>query len=66
VIDPIGMLVSGAANACRSRSSPIRSTPFRNGAFDAVTGNFVLSHFRRYETALFDMIRVRKPGGWAR
>ncbi len=37
--------------------------PFRNGAFDAVTGNFVLSHFRRYETALFDMIRVLKPGG---
>lgn len=37
--------------------------PFRNGAFDAVTGNFVLSHFRRYETALFDMMRVLKPGG---
>jgi ubiquinone/menaquinone biosynthesis C-methylase UbiE len=37
--------------------------PFRNGPFDAVTGNFVLSHFRRYETALFDMIRVLKPGG---
>jgi SAM-dependent methyltransferase len=31
--------------------------------FDAVTGNFVLSHFRRYETALFDMMRVLKPGG---
>jgi len=39
--------------------------PFRNGAFDAVTGNFVLSHFRRYETALFDMMRVLKPGGEA-
>ena len=37
--------------------------PFRDGAFDAVTGNFVLSHFRRYETALFDMMRVLKPGG---
>jgi ubiquinone/menaquinone biosynthesis C-methylase UbiE len=37
--------------------------PFRNGPFDAVTGNFVLSHFRRYETALFDMIRVLRPGG---
>ena len=31
--------------------------PFRDGLFDAVTGSFVLSHFRRYETALFDMIR---------
>ena len=37
--------------------------PFRNGVFEAVTGNFVLSHFRRYETALFDMMRVLKPGG---
>ena len=37
--------------------------PFRDGTFDAVTGNFVLSHFRRYQTALFDMIRVLKPGG---
>jgi ubiquinone/menaquinone biosynthesis C-methylase UbiE len=37
--------------------------PFRNGVFEAVTGNFVLSHFRRYETALFDMMRVLNPGG---
>ncbi len=37
--------------------------PFRNATFEAVTGNFVLSHFRRYETALFDMMRVLKPGG---
>ena len=34
--------------------------PFHNGAFEAVTGNFVLSHFRRPETALFDMMRVLK------
>ena len=37
--------------------------PFRDGTFDAVTGNFVLSHFRRSETALFDMMRVLRPGG---
>jgi ubiquinone/menaquinone biosynthesis C-methylase UbiE len=37
--------------------------PFRDDAFEAVTGNFVLSHFRRYETALFDMLRVLRPGG---
>jgi ubiquinone/menaquinone biosynthesis C-methylase UbiE len=37
--------------------------PFRNGAFEGVMGNFVLSHFRRPETALFDMMRVLKPGG---
>ena len=37
--------------------------PFRDGTFDTVTGNFVLSHFRQYDTALFDMLRVTKPGG---
>ncbi len=37
--------------------------PFRDGTFDAVTGGFVLSHFRRYDTALFDMRRVLRPGG---
>ena len=65
-IDPsIGMLDVGR----RERSSiPFVAAdtidlPFRDGVFDAVTGNFVLSHFRRYETALFDMMRVMKPGG---
>ena len=37
--------------------------PFRDGTFDAVTAGFVLSHFPRVETALFDLIRVLKPGG---
>ena len=65
-IDPsIGMLTVGH----RERSSLAFAAanavdlPFRNGAFDAVTGNFVLSHFRRYDTALFDMLRVTKSGG---
>jgi ubiquinone/menaquinone biosynthesis C-methylase UbiE len=37
--------------------------PFRDGAFDFVLASFVLSHFTRYETALFDMLRVLKRGG---
>ena len=37
--------------------------PFRDGAFDAVVANFVLAHFTRYQTALFDMKRVLRPGG---
>jgi ubiquinone/menaquinone biosynthesis C-methylase UbiE len=37
--------------------------PFPNGSFDLVTGNFVLHHFRRYDTALFDLLRVLRPGG---
>jgi ubiquinone/menaquinone biosynthesis C-methylase UbiE len=37
--------------------------PFRNASFDVVTGNFVLAHFSKVETALFDVIRVLKPAG---
>ena len=37
--------------------------PFRGGTFDAVAGNFVVAHFTRAETALFDMLRVLRPGG---
>ena len=65
-IDPsVGMLEVGR----RDRPSIVVvaaqaiDLPFRDGTFDAVTGNFVLSHFRRPETALFDMMRVLKPGG---
>jgi ubiquinone/menaquinone biosynthesis C-methylase UbiE len=37
--------------------------PFRDEAFDFVVASFVLSHFARYQTALFDMLRVLKRGG---
>src|SRR5438034_8732266 len=37
--------------------------PFREGAFGYVTACFVLSHFTRYETGLFDMLRVLARGG---
>jgi ubiquinone/menaquinone biosynthesis C-methylase UbiE len=37
--------------------------PLRDQAFDAVIGNFVLAHFTKYQTALFDLIRVAKPEG---
>jgi ubiquinone/menaquinone biosynthesis C-methylase UbiE len=37
--------------------------PFRDGTFHGVTAAFVLSHFARYETALFDMLRVLRPDG---
>jgi len=32
-------------------------------AFDALVANFVLAHFTKYKTALFDMKRVLRPGG---
>jgi len=65
-IDPsIGMLEVGRRerHSIPFVAADTIDLPFRDGAFDAVTGNFVLSHFRRYETALFDMMRVLKPGG---
>jgi ubiquinone/menaquinone biosynthesis C-methylase UbiE len=37
--------------------------PFKDGSFEAVTATFVLHHFTRYETALFDMVRVLRPQG---
>ena len=37
--------------------------PFRDRSFDVVMGNFVLAHFSKVETALFDVVRVLKPGG---
>ena len=37
--------------------------PFAGGTFDVVAGTFVLAHFTRVETALFDIVRVTRPGG---
>lgn len=37
--------------------------PFPDGTFGFVVANFVISHFKRYETALFDILRVMSPGG---
>lgn len=37
--------------------------PFRDRTFDAVLGNFVLAHFAKVDTALFDLGRVLRPGG---
>lgn len=37
--------------------------PFRGATFNAVTASFVVSHFTKYETALFDILRVLRPGG---
>jgi ubiquinone/menaquinone biosynthesis C-methylase UbiE len=37
--------------------------PFADGAFDAVVSSFAITHFQKYDTALFDMIRVLRSGG---
>jgi ubiquinone/menaquinone biosynthesis C-methylase UbiE len=37
--------------------------PFRDRTFDVVLGNFVLAHFGKVDTALFDLKRVLRPQG---
>jgi ubiquinone/menaquinone biosynthesis C-methylase UbiE len=37
--------------------------PFSDAGFDNVTATFVITLFQRYDTALFDILRVLKPGG---
>jgi ubiquinone/menaquinone biosynthesis C-methylase UbiE len=37
--------------------------PFRDATFTHVLANFVIAHFPKYDTALFDVLRVMRPGG---
>jgi ubiquinone/menaquinone biosynthesis C-methylase UbiE len=65
-VDPsVSMLVVGKRHrdGIRLAAAEAIDLPFRDATFDVVTAGFVLSHFTKYDTALFDMIRVLKPGG---
>jgi ubiquinone/menaquinone biosynthesis C-methylase UbiE len=58
------MLVRARADEPRSvAAADAVDLPFRDGRFGAVASSFVLHTFPRYETALFDMIRVLRSGG---
>jgi ubiquinone/menaquinone biosynthesis C-methylase UbiE len=63
--ESIGMLRvgRGARPEIRSAAAEAIDLPFRDGQFDVVVANFVIAHFTKYETALFDMLRVLRPGG---
>jgi len=65
--DPsVAMLAQAAGRgepAPRYAAAEAIDLPFRDGSFGFVTGCFVLSHFTRYQTALFDMLRVLASGG---
>jgi len=37
--------------------------PFRDATFDRLVANFVIAFFPNYQTALFELMRVLKPGG---
>jgi len=65
-IDPsVGMLdVARAARpAIDVAAAQAIDLPFPNGRFDIVLGNFVLAHFAKVETALFELMRVTRSGG---
>lgn len=63
--ESIGMLrvARDARPALRLAAAHAIDLPFRDGAFDAVVGNFVIAHFTKYTTAVHEMLRVLKPGG---
>ncbi|MGZ8599016.1 MAG: class I SAM-dependent methyltransferase [Actinomycetota bacterium] len=65
VDESIGMLrvARGARPAIPVAAARVIDLPFRDGTFDAVVGSFVLAHFTKYQTALYDMLRVLRPGG---
>jgi SAM-dependent methyltransferase len=65
-LDPsIPMLATGLAAGRRFHAvgGLAIDLPFRDATFDLVTGTFVLNHFRKYETALYDIVRVTRHGG---
>ena len=59
------MLVVGktARPSLRLAAAEAIQLPFRDGSFDVVIANLVLPEFKRYDTALFDLIRVLRTGG---
>jgi ubiquinone/menaquinone biosynthesis C-methylase UbiE len=65
VDESLGMLAVGrrARANLRAAAGEAIDLPFRDGAFDAVIANFVVAHFTKYQTALYDMLRVMRPGG---
>lgn len=63
--ESVGMLRVGreVRPGIRTAAAQAIDLPFRDGSFDAVIANFVIAHFTKYQTALYDMLRVVRPGG---
>jgi ubiquinone/menaquinone biosynthesis C-methylase UbiE len=65
-VDPsVPMMRTGVASRDGFRPVAGRAIdlPFRDATFDLVTGSFVLNHFTKYTTALYDIVRVLRHGG---
>jgi len=64
-IDPSVPMLARAVSAAggpRYVAAAAIDLPFRDASFDDVTATFVITLFQRYDTALFDIFRVLKPG----
>jgi ubiquinone/menaquinone biosynthesis C-methylase UbiE len=63
--ESIGMLRMARSSRARVPVAAAEAIdlPFPDAAFDAVVANFVIAHFTKYQTALFDMTRVLRSGG---
>jgi len=63
--ESMGMLAVGhrVRPGLRLAAAHVIDLPFGPGSFDAAVGNFVLAHFDRTDTALFDVMRVVRTGG---
>lgn len=65
-IDPSRRMLDQAAQgggASRYAAAEIIDLPFRDGSIGYVLACFVMSHVAKYDTALYDMVRVLAPGG---
>jgi ubiquinone/menaquinone biosynthesis C-methylase UbiE len=64
-VDPsVGMLrVARKEGGASYAAADSIDLPFRDATFDHLLGNFVMAFFGNVETALFDLLRVLRPGG---
>lgn len=64
-IDPSRLMLGGfeRAGAVHAVAARAPDLPFRDGCFDAVTANFVLTHLPDVAAGLAGMVRVLRPGG---
>jgi ubiquinone/menaquinone biosynthesis C-methylase UbiE len=64
-IDPsLGMLrMAAAAGGPSYAASTSIDLPFADATFDHLIANFVMAFFPDYRTALFELLRVLRPGG---
>ncbi len=59
----VPMLRVARGNGIRAVAAEAIDLPFPDATFDTVMAAFVISYFTKYETALFDMLRVLRPRG---